>query len=57
MSMVPDPETVETIDRLQCEHASSVADGAELARSLGLAAVPHAVADEVDVAGTRRYGR
>jgi nucleotide-binding universal stress UspA family protein len=53
MSMVPDPATVETIDRLQREHASSVAaNGAELARSLGLAAVPHAVPDEVDVAGT-----
>jgi nucleotide-binding universal stress UspA family protein len=53
MSTVPDPATGETIDRLQREHASTVAaDGAELARSLGLAAAPQAVPDGVDVADT-----
>jgi nucleotide-binding universal stress UspA family protein len=53
MSTVPDPATVEAIDRLQREHASTVAaDGAELARSLGLAAAPQAVPDGVDVADT-----
>ena len=47
----PDPATVEAVDRLQREHASTVAgDGAEFARSLGLAAEPQAVPDEVDVA-------
>ena len=51
MSTVPDPATVDTIDRLQREHASTVAaEGAELARSLGLAAAPQAVPDGVDVA-------
>lgn len=50
---VPDPGTVQEVDRLQHEHASRVAgEGAELARSLGLAAEPHAVPDEVDVADT-----
>jgi nucleotide-binding universal stress UspA family protein len=49
----PDPATVEAIDRSQREHAASVAaDGAELARSFGLAAEPKAVPDEVDVADT-----
>src|SRR5215213_8318907 len=49
----PDPETIDAIDRAQREHASRVAaDGAELARSLGLAAEPQAVSDEVDVADT-----
>jgi nucleotide-binding universal stress UspA family protein len=49
----PDPETVETVDRVQREHAATVAaGGAELARSLGLDAEPHAVPDEVDVADT-----
>jgi nucleotide-binding universal stress UspA family protein len=48
-----DPETIEAVDRLQREHASTVAgDGAELARSVGLAAEPQAVPDEVDVADT-----
>ena len=48
-----DPDTVESIDRLQREHATTVADqGAELARSVGLAAEPQAVPDEVDVADT-----
>lgn len=37
----PDPETAEAVDRAQREHASRVAaEGAELARSLGLAADP-----------------
>src|SRR5215203_2563729 len=45
-----DPETVEAVDRLQREHASTVAgQGAEFARSVGLAAEPQAVPDEVDV--------
>jgi nucleotide-binding universal stress UspA family protein len=49
----PDPATVQAVDRLQRERASTVAaDGAELARSLGLAAEPQAVPDEVDVADT-----
>jgi nucleotide-binding universal stress UspA family protein len=48
-----DPATVEAVDRLQGEHASTVAgEGAELARSAGLAAEPRAVPDEVDVADT-----
>src|SRR4051794_17360404 len=50
---LPDPETVETIDRVQREHATRVAaEGVELAGSLGLTAEPHAVPDEVDVADT-----
>ncbi len=49
----PDPETVEAVDRSQHEHASTVAaEGAELARSVGLAAEPQAVPDVVDVADT-----
>ena len=52
-SLPPDPATVEAVDRLQSEHASTVAgDGAEFARSLGLVAEPQAVPDEVDVAET-----
>ena len=52
-SIPTDPETVEAVDRAQHEHATRVAgEGAELARSLGLAAEAHAVADEVDVADT-----
>jgi nucleotide-binding universal stress UspA family protein len=48
-----DPATVEAVDRAQREHASTVAgDGAEFARSVGLAAEPQAVPDEVDVADT-----
>ena len=48
-----DPDTVEAVDRIQREHASSVADaGAELARSLGLVAEPQAVPDELDVVDT-----
>ena len=53
MSMLPDPGTVEAVDRLQREHASTVvADGAALAGSLGLAAEARAVPDERDVADT-----
>src|SRR5215210_6084295 len=49
----PDPATVETVDRLQREHAESVAaEGAELARSLGLAAEALAVPDALDIADT-----
>jgi nucleotide-binding universal stress UspA family protein len=49
----PDPETIEAVDRAQREHATRVAaEGAALARSLGLAAEPHAVPDELDVADT-----
>jgi nucleotide-binding universal stress UspA family protein len=49
----PDPATIETIDRLQREHAATVAaEGTELARSLRLAAEPQAVPDEVDVGDT-----
>lgn len=48
-----DPATVDAVDRHQREHASTVAgDGAEFARSVGLAAEPQAVPDEVDVADT-----
>ena len=48
-----DPATVEAVDRLQREHAATVAgDGAEFARSLGLVAEPQVVPDEVDVADT-----
>jgi nucleotide-binding universal stress UspA family protein len=53
MGMPPDPRTLAEIDSAQQEHATSVSQaGAELARSLGLAAEPHAVEDEVDVADT-----
>ena len=49
----PDPETIASVDHLQSEHATRVAgEGAELARSLGLAAEPFAVADGLDVADT-----
>jgi len=49
----PDPETVAEVDRAQRDHATQVARaGAELARSLGLAAEPRPVEDEVDVADT-----
>jgi nucleotide-binding universal stress UspA family protein len=52
-ALAPDPATIETLDRVQREHASSVAaEGAELAGSLGLAAKPHVVPDELDVADT-----
>jgi nucleotide-binding universal stress UspA family protein len=49
----PDPTTIEDVDRVAREHASTVAaEGAEFARSLGLVAEPQAVPDEVDVADT-----
>ena len=52
-ALAPDPATIETLDRVQREHALSVAaDGAELASSLGLAVEPQVVPDEVDVADT-----
>jgi nucleotide-binding universal stress UspA family protein len=52
-ALTPDPATIETLDRVQREHASSVAtEGAELAGSLGLAAEPQVVPDELDVADT-----
>jgi nucleotide-binding universal stress UspA family protein len=52
-TLPPDPATIEAIDRLQREHASTVAaGGAEFARSVGLVAEPQAVPDEVDVADT-----
>jgi nucleotide-binding universal stress UspA family protein len=52
-SIPPDPATVEAVDRAGREHASTVAaDGAELARSVGLVAEPEAVPDELDVADT-----
>ena len=48
-----DPETVGAVDEAQHEHATHVAgEGAELARSLGLEAEAHAVADDLDVADT-----
>jgi nucleotide-binding universal stress UspA family protein len=54
MSTVPpDPVTLEAVDRLERERASTIAaDGAELARSLALEAEPQAVPDAVDVADT-----
>jgi nucleotide-binding universal stress UspA family protein len=53
MGMPPDPRTVAEIDRSQREHATTISKaGSELARSLGLAAEPRAVEDEVDVADT-----
>jgi nucleotide-binding universal stress UspA family protein len=52
-ALAPDPATIETLDRVQREHALSVAaDGAELASSLGLAVEPQVVPDELDVADT-----
>jgi nucleotide-binding universal stress UspA family protein len=52
-TLPPDPATIEAVDRLQREHASTVAaDGAVFARSVGLVAEPQAVPDEVDVADT-----
>jgi nucleotide-binding universal stress UspA family protein len=52
-NLPPDPATIEAVDRLGREQASTVAaDGAQFARSLGLVAEPQAVPDEVDVADT-----
>jgi nucleotide-binding universal stress UspA family protein len=48
-----DPETVEAVDRVERQHASTVAaDGAEFARSVGLVAEPQVVPEELDVADT-----
>jgi nucleotide-binding universal stress UspA family protein len=56
MGIVPlpaDPETIGAVDEAQHDHATRAAgEGAELARSLGLVAEAHAVADDVDVADT-----
>jgi nucleotide-binding universal stress UspA family protein len=50
---LPDPETIEVVDQAQREHAARVArEGADLARSLGLAAELHAVPMQLDVADT-----
>jgi nucleotide-binding universal stress UspA family protein len=50
-SLPADPATVEAVDRRQRERASLVAaEGADLARSVGLVAVSHSVADDVNVA-------
>jgi nucleotide-binding universal stress UspA family protein len=52
-SLPPDPATIHEVDRLQREHAATVAaDGAELARSFGLVVEPQAVPDEADVVNT-----
>jgi nucleotide-binding universal stress UspA family protein len=52
-TLPPDPATIQAVDRLGREHASTVvADGAEFARSLGLVVEPQAIPDEVDVADT-----
>jgi nucleotide-binding universal stress UspA family protein len=49
----PSPDEVATVDRLQREHAASVAEaGAELARRLGATAEALPVRDRVDVAET-----
>lgn len=52
-AMPLDPQTAETLDRGQSEHAAAcAAEGADLAHSLGLAAEPLAMPDELDVADT-----
>jgi nucleotide-binding universal stress UspA family protein len=52
-SLTPDLETIEVVDRAQHDHAERVArEGAELARSLGLAAEVHPVPMELNVADT-----
>jgi len=52
-TLAQDPATIEEVDRLQREHASTVAaEGAEFARSVGLSAEPQAVPDVADVADT-----
>ena len=52
-ALPPDPATVEAVGRAQVEHAAAVAaDGAKLARSLGLAAEPQTVPDAANVADT-----
>ena len=53
VAVEPDPAAVEAVDEIEHDHAARVSgEGAELARSLGLDAEGHAVADEVDVADT-----
>ena len=48
-----DPEFVSEVDQAEEHHAAVVArEGAQLARSLGLDAEPHAIPDEVHVADT-----
>jgi nucleotide-binding universal stress UspA family protein len=48
-----DPTTIQEVDRLQREHAATVAaEGAELPRSFGLLVEPQAVPDEADVVNT-----
>src|SRR4051794_18430117 len=50
---LPDPETAKAVDNAEQDHAVRVAhEGAELARSLGLTAEPHPIADEADVSDT-----
>ena len=52
-SLPPDPATVEAVDDAQRDRASHMAaEGAELARSLGLEAEAHPVPDELDIADT-----
>ena len=49
----PDPELVSELDKAGEHHAAVVAaEGARLARSLGLDAEPHAIPDELQVADT-----
>jgi len=49
----PSAEEMATVDRAQHDHATEVAEaGVRLARELGADAVPAAVADELDIAGT-----
>src|SRR3954454_12938005 len=46
-TVLPDPATAKAVDDAEQDHAVRVAQGgAELARSLGLAAEPHPMADE-----------
>src|SRR5215208_4692699 len=52
-TLPPDPATIQEVDRVEREHAATVAaDGAELARSFGLVVEPQAVPDEADVVNT-----
>ena len=52
-TMPVDPRTIAEVDRAERDHAARLAEaGVERARSLGLAAEPHPVPDEVDVAET-----
>ena len=50
---LPNPEDVETVDRIREDHAAAVAQsGAELARSLGATAEPLVIGDGLNVADT-----